>query len=68
MSRPRYYSPVIERFLVSVLYHEARRRQVPMTRLTNEIITHALANSVGWQLASQSLNPPASPAVSCERR
>jgi hypothetical protein len=59
MFRPCHYSPAIERFLVSVLYHEARHRRMPMTRLTNEIIKLALANSVGWQLASQSLNAPA---------
>ena len=66
MPRPCHYSPVIERFLVSVLYHEARHRQMPMTRLTNEIIKRALANSVGWQLASQSLNSPAPQVVTCE--
>ena len=68
MPRPHHYSPVIERFLVSVLYHEARHRQVPMTKLTNEIIKHALTNSVGWQLASQSLNSPAPPEVESEGR
>jgi hypothetical protein len=66
MSRPRHYSPVIERFLVSVLYHEARHRRVPMTRLTNEIIKRALTDSTGWQLASQSLNCPAPRAVASE--
>ncbi|MDB6124288.1 MAG: hypothetical protein JWQ71_3281 [Pedosphaera sp.] len=38
MPRPQYYSPAIERFLVSALYHEARKRKIPMTRLTNEIL------------------------------
>lgn len=66
MSRPRHYSPPIERFLVSVLYHEARHRQVPMTRLANEVLRHALANSVGWQLASQSFVSPVPEAVACE--
>ena len=66
MSRPNHYSPVIERFLVSVLYHEARHRRMPMTRLTNEIIKLALTNSVGWQLASQSLNAPAPQAAAWE--
>ena len=66
MSRPRHYSPVIERFLVSVLYHEARHRQVPMTRLTNEIIKLALANSTGWKLASQSLASSALQPAACE--
>ena len=68
MSRPSHYSPMIERFLVSVLYHEARRRQVPMTRLTNEIIKQALTDSPGWQVASQALEspPPSSLAVASQ--
>jgi hypothetical protein len=66
MSRPRHYSPAIERFLGSVLYHEARHRQVPMTRLTNEIIKQALANSVGWQLASKSLDSLKHQTVACQ--
>jgi hypothetical protein len=64
MSRPRYYSPAIERFLVSVLYHEAQYRKVPMTRLANDILTQALANSVGWRLAAQPFSQPsAAPAA-----
>lgn len=39
----------MERFLVSVLYHEARHRKVPMTRLTNQLLREALANCAGWQ-------------------
>ncbi len=53
MSRPRHYSPAIERFLVAVLYHEARHRKMPMTRLTNQLLKEALANSIGWQQATQ---------------
>jgi hypothetical protein len=58
MARPNHYSPAIERFLVSVLYHEARHRNIPMTRLANQILKAELAESVGWQLALQSLNSP----------
>ncbi len=62
MSKSRHYSPVIERFLVAVLYHEARHRKVPMTRLTNQLLKDALANSVGWQQATQLVVlPPACP-------
>ncbi|MEO7931530.1 MAG: hypothetical protein ABIT76_00075 [Chthoniobacterales bacterium] len=35
MARPNPYSPAISCFLVSVLYHEAKRRKMPMTWLTN---------------------------------
>ena len=66
MARPTHYSPAIERFLVSVLYHEARQRNIPMTRLANEILKKELAKSTGWQLALESLNPPAPPTVACQ--
>ena len=56
MPRPLYYSPAIERFLVSVLYHEARHRKIPMTQLANEILKNGLADSTGWQLATEPLN------------
>jgi hypothetical protein len=61
MPRPTHYSPAIERFLVSVLYHEARHRSIPMTRLANEILKSGLAQSAGWQLALKSLNSQAPP-------
>jgi hypothetical protein len=54
MPRPQYYSPAIERFLVSVLYHEGRHRKMPMTQLANQILKTGLADSAGWQLAMQS--------------
>ena len=66
MARPNHYSPAIERFLVSVLYHEAHHRNIPMTRLANQILKAELAESVGWQLALQSLNPPNQPPVACQ--
>jgi len=65
MPRPQHYSPAIEPFLVSVLYHEARYRKVPMTHLTNEILKNALAQSTGWQLAMQSLKPPEQGSFTC---
>ncbi len=67
MPRSQHYSPGIERFLVSVLYHEAQRRKMPMTLLANEILKGALADSVGWQLAIQSLTTPAEQAGACRR-
>jgi hypothetical protein len=65
MSRPQHYSPAIKRFLVSVLYHEARHRKIPMTRLVDDIIKKALTNSTGWQLAMQSVNSPARESFTC---
>jgi hypothetical protein len=43
MARSRYYSPRIERGLVSRLYHAAKKERVPMTVLTNRLIAKGLA-------------------------
>ena len=51
MARHAHYSPAIDQFLVSAIYHEARRRGVPMTQLTNELLKGALEGSEGWQTA-----------------
>ncbi len=60
--RSQHYSPAIERFLIAVLYYEARHRKMPMTKLTNELLREALSNSVGWQQATQLVVlPPACP-------
>jgi hypothetical protein len=65
MPNNRYYSPRISRFLVSVLYHEAKRRQIPMTRLTNELLRQQLIGSESWD-ESQGMRvaeePPPYPA------
>ena len=54
MPRSRHYSPAIQRFLVSALYHEARRQKVPMTTLTNQLLEQSLKGSPGWLLAEES--------------
>jgi hypothetical protein len=53
--RPRYYSPQLGRFLVCVLYHEARRRGQPMTALANQLLECALAGSAGWREAEAAM-------------
>ncbi len=53
MPRPRHYSPAIQRFLVSVLYHEARSQKIPMTQLTNQILEERLKGSTGWLIAQE---------------
>ena len=50
-----YYCPKISRFLVSVLYHEARSRQVPMTALTESLLRKILEGSKSWRAAEASL-------------
>ena len=51
MSRHTHYVPRIDRRLVCALYHEARHRHQPMTRLVDELLTRALQGTNGWQLA-----------------
>jgi hypothetical protein len=55
MSRPKHYSPEIKRFIVSALYHEAKARGVPMTVLTNELLTAGLQHTDGWQKAHEAM-------------
>ena len=55
MSRPTHYSPAINRFIVSALYHEANGRGVPMTKLTNELLQKALAGTEGWKKAEEAM-------------
>ena len=59
MANARYYVPPISRFLVSALYHEGRHRRIPMTRLVDQLLTDALRDSPGWQLAEEALRESA---------
>lgn len=54
MARNRHYSPVIDRFLVSVLYFDAKHNGVPMTRRVDELLRDALMGSKAWSEAEQS--------------
>jgi hypothetical protein len=51
MPRPRHYVPCISRKVVCALYHEARHRRLPMTRLVDQLLADALQGTIGWQLA-----------------
>jgi hypothetical protein len=53
MARATHYSPRISRFLISVLYHEAQRREVPMTQLTDELIRKQLQGGDSWLKAEE---------------
>ncbi|TLD71657.1 hypothetical protein FEM03_05835 [Phragmitibacter flavus] len=57
MPRPRHYVPCIARNVVCALYHEARHRQMPMTKLVNELLTAALNGRASWQTA-HATSPP----------
>ena len=47
MPKARYYSPQLERDLVTSLYHTARSRRVPMTRLASMLVRDGLARMGG---------------------
>ena len=51
MGRPAHYSPAIDRQIVCALYHEARHRHKPMTKLANELLASVLRDTHGWQTA-----------------
>ena len=62
MPRAAHYSPAINRFIVSALYHEAYGRGVPMTKLTNELLQKALAGTEGWKKAEEAMVLPEEPS------
>jgi len=51
MAKASHYVPTVARHLVKVLYFEAKRRKMPMTRLIDEILTDALKATPGWEIA-----------------
>jgi hypothetical protein len=51
--KTRYYSPRIDRLLVCALYHEAKRRRKPMTRLTDELLLESLRGTESLDRARQ---------------
>ena len=55
MPRPKHYSPSLNRFLICVLYHEAKRRKVPMTVLANALLESSLRGSDSWRQAEDAM-------------
>ena len=56
MARTAHYSPAIDRQVVCALYHEAKRRHQPMTKLVNELLSGVLRDTEGWQTALNQLS------------
>ena len=54
MAKNRHYSPVIDRFLVKVLYFDARNHGIPMTKRVDELLRDALKGSEAWSEAEES--------------
>ena len=63
MARAPYYTPQLERPLVTALYHAAKARRIPMTRLASSLVREGLAR-LGEGAAGESCivreEPPAS--------
>jgi hypothetical protein len=55
--KTKYYSPQLERELVSILYHKAKAQRIPMTKLANELIKSALARSKYRQIRWRTSRP-----------
>ena len=49
----KQYTPPLSRFIVCALYHEAKARKIPMTRLANNLVEAALKESPGWKRAQE---------------
>ena len=63
MPRPRHYSPVIRRDLVTKLYFRAKAERVPMTKLVNRLIDDAMINVVSFESRRVAESPPEPPLV-----
>ena len=42
MSQSRYYTPRLDEKLISPLYHAAKARRIPMTRLASSLVREGL--------------------------
>jgi alkylated DNA nucleotide flippase Atl1 len=51
----KHYTPPLSRFIVCALYHEAKQRRIPMTRLVNNLVEAGLKDSAGWKEAQDQL-------------
>jgi hypothetical protein len=65
MARRTHYSPQLSRLNVCALYHEAKSKGVPMTKLADELLAKALVDSESWTKAEQQLREE-SPAYRAE--
>ncbi len=55
MSKHQHYTPPLPRFTVCALYHAAKEKGIPMTKLANELVLTGLAGSEGLKKAEQSV-------------
>ena len=52
MAKATCYQPVISRALIAALFHEAKRRRLPMTRLVDRLLRDCLQGTPGWETAA----------------
>ena len=52
MAQPTHYVPAISRPVVAALFHEAKRRHLPMTRLVDRLLRECLHGTPGWETAT----------------
>jgi transposase len=53
MAQPTHYVPAISRPVVAALFHEAKRRRLPMTRLADRLLRECLQGTPGWETAAR---------------
>ncbi|MEP6673470.1 MAG: hypothetical protein ABJF10_30260 [Chthoniobacter sp.] len=59
MAKARYYSPRLDRDLITRLYHQARTERVPMTALASRLIREGLGQKECASGAVVAEEPPA---------
>jgi len=68
MSRPAHYVPAVSSFIIKAMWHEARHRRMPMTRLVDELLREALRGTRGWQLAEAETAAVQQPVAPADRK
>ncbi len=58
MARAKYYSPRLERSLISPLYHAAKAHQLPMTALASRLVAEGLSRIAEEQTCIVAEEPP----------
>ena len=56
MPKATHYTPPLNRFLVTALYHQAKLEHIPMTALVNRIVEQSLQGGEGWKRATEQQN------------
>jgi len=63
MAYPKVYQPELHPLLVKALFHQARHRRMPMTKVLGEIVARALEHSEGMRRAREEIHSSAGEQV-----